>query len=115
MLSWTDVEELAARVRGLEFIPGPPRSWSSAGETTAWERALSKKDLLALGDRAPIGAVLAIRTADLVTKLAWIQTEPRSCFDSPHFNGYPAVLIDLDQADSQVVFELLSEAAIAKN
>ena len=46
---------------------------------------------------------------------AWIQTKSTSCFDSPHFYGYPAVLIDLERADSQVVFELLSEAAIAKN
>ncbi|MEY4741872.1 MAG: hypothetical protein RL672_622 [Actinomycetota bacterium] len=111
MLTWSDVEGIAEQIPGLEYVPGPPRSWNAPHKTAAWERPLSKKDLAALGDRAPRGAVLAIHTADVTEKLAWIETAPATCFDSPHFAGYPAVLVNLDTADAQVVFELLSLAS----
>lgn len=115
MLTWDDVAAIAARVDCLVFVPGPPRFWNGPGKTAAWERPLSKKDMMALGDSAPHGQVLAIHTVDLPTKLAWIQTEPRTCFDSPHFSHYPAVLVNLETADPQVVFELLSAAAELSN
>lgn len=111
MLSWTDVERVAARIPALTLTPGQPRAWHANGKTAAWERQLSKKDMIALGENAPKGAVLAIHTVDLPTKLAWIQTEPESCFDSPHFANYPAVLVNLHTADEQVVYELLADAA----
>ena len=80
------------------------------GETEiAWQRPLSKKDMLALGDKAPRGDVLAIHVDSVATKQAWISSAPESCFDSAHFANYAAVLIDLERCDLQVVFELLSE------
>jgi hypothetical protein len=81
----------------------------SGDREIAWQRPLSKKDTLALGSRAPSGDVVAIRVDSVTTKHAWIESEPDSCFDSPHFANYPAVLIDLATCDLQVVFELLSE------
>lgn len=111
MLTWTDVERMAASIPSLQFVAGPPRSWNGPNKTAAWQRPLSKKDLAALGDSAPKGEVLAIHVPDLATKLAWIQTEPATCFDSPHFSSYQAVLVYLDTADEQVVFELLADAA----
>jgi hypothetical protein len=75
----------------------------------AWERALSKKDMALLAEKAPRDDVLAIHVDSLETKAAWIASAPNSCFDSAHFANYPAVLIDLAQCDLQVVFELLSE------
>lgn len=111
MLTWADIEQIASRVAGLSFVPGPPRAWNGPNKTAAWQRPLSKKDLAALGALAPLGEVLAIHTVDVAEKLAWIQTEPATCFDSPHFKNYPAILVDLETADPQVVFELLSAAA----
>lgn len=111
MLTWADVERIAASIPALQFVAGPPRAWNGPHKTAAWERPLSKKDMAALGSAAPKGEVLAIHTEDVPTKLAWIETEPATCFDSPHFASYPAVLVNLDTADEQVVFELLAEAA----
>lgn len=111
MLTWDDVERIAASIPTLQFVSGPPRSWNGPHKTAAWQRPLSKKDMAALGSSAPKGDVLAIHTEDVPTKLAWIQTEPATCFDSPHFSSYPAVLVNLDTADEQVVFELLADAA----
>ena len=81
----------------------------SGDKEVAWERPLSKKDMLALGAFAPAGDVVAIRVESMDAKNAWIESEPSSCFDSPHFSGYPMLLIDLVKCDMQVVFELLSE------
>jgi len=81
----------------------------AAEREIAWQRPLSKNDMKTLGDKAPLGDVLAIHVDSISTKQAWITSAPESCFDSPHFAGYPAVLIDLERCDLQVVFELLSE------
>ena len=111
MLTWDDVERIAASIPALQFVAGPPRAWNGPPKTAAWQRPLSKKDMAALGDAAPKGEVLAIHCADVPTKRAWIETQPATCFDSPHFSSYPAVLVNLDTADERVVFELLAEAA----
>jgi len=116
-LNWDEVLAIGARIPGLTFNgfdeadPSARRTWSGLRADVIWQRPLSKKDLVALGDRAPIGEVLAIHTADLLEKAGWLEIEPATCFDSPHFNGYPAVLVDLAKADPQVVFELMSAAA----
>ena len=81
----------------------------AADKEIAWQRPLSKKDMAALGDKAPAADVLAIHVDSVASKLAWIATEPISCFDSPHFANYPAVLIDLSKCDLEVVFELLGQ------
>lgn len=81
-----------------------------AGENEiAWQRPLSKKDMAQLAENAPLGDVLAIHVDSVETKNAWIAAEPSSCFDSPHFANYPAVLLDLHRCDLRVVIELLSE------
>jgi hypothetical protein len=36
---------------------------------------------------------------------------PGVCFDSPHFANYPAVLVNLELADEQLVRELFEETA----
>jgi len=108
---------IGARIPGLTFNgfdetgPAARRTWSGLRPDVIWQRPLSEKDLAALGDRAPIGEVLAIHTADLLEKAGWLETESATCFDSPHFSGYPAVLVDLAKADPQVVYELMSAAA----
>lgn len=111
MLTWSAVEQVASRVPGLVLDGENPHGWRNSKITVAWERPLSKKDIKALGADAPVGEVLAVKTDSIETKLAWIETEPGACFDSPHFDGYPAVLIDLDKVSEQILFELLSEAA----
>lgn len=79
----------------------------------AWERPLSKKDMSLLGDKAPKGRVLAVRMTDLITRDAWVQTAPGPCFISQHFLNYPAVLVDLELADEDLVRELFADGVIA--
>ena len=106
-----DVEKLICeRLPELELRQGEKGISIFAGKRKiAWQRPLSKKDMTYLGDKAPAGDVLAIHVDSLETKAAWISAEPKSCFDSPHFANYPAVLIDLLNCDIEVVFELLGQ------
>ena len=89
------------------------REWCLNGKSIAWVRPLSKKDMLALGENAPKGRVLAIHMPDLVTRDAWIQTVPGQCFVSPHFANYPAVLVDMELADEQLLRELFADGVLA--
>ena len=111
MSNLQDVAELVqARLPRLNVRPSQHGISIFLDETEiAWQRPLSKKDMLALGDQAPRGDVLAIHVDSVATKQAWISSAPKSCFDSPHFESYAAVLVDVEQCDLQVVFELLSE------
>ena len=52
-----------------------------------WERPLRKSDLAALGDAAPKGAILGVRTADLEMKEALLRSDPLAVFTTPHFDG----------------------------
>ncbi len=79
-----------------------------------WDRPLRKSDLAALGDAAPKGAILGVRTADLEMKEAIIRSDPRVFFTIPHFDGYNAVLVQLDKIRARDVERIIVEAWIAR-
>lgn len=110
LVTWSEIEEIIATFRTCVPVAGKHREWCVNKKAIAWERPLSNKDMLALGDSAPKGAVMAIHLADVMSRDAWVQTVPGPCFVSPHFANYPAVLVDLEKADLQLVTELLNES-----
>jgi hypothetical protein len=119
MVEWEFVDALAAEFEGCKFIDGkdkptsPMREWCLNGKAVAWERPLSKKDLAAMRESAPKGRVMAVHMPDLLTRDAWVQTVPGPCFVSPHFAKYPAVLVDMELADEQLVRELFDDGVLA--
>jgi len=119
MIEWSFIDTLAEQVDGCKIIDDPSRQykpmreWCLNGKSIAWVRPLSKKDMLALGESAPKGGVLAIHMPDLVTRDAWVQTVPGPCFVSPHFANYPAVLVDMELADEQLLRELFADGVHA--
>lgn len=110
MITWDDVAEIVEEFQTCIPVAGDRREWCVRGKAIAWERPLSKRDLAALGEAAPTGEVLAVHVSDLVVRDAWVQTVPGACFVSNHFASYPAVLVDMEKADKQVLRELLDEA-----
>lgn len=108
MASWDDVRAIAT---GLpETVEGGKRDWRVNGKLFAWERPLRAADLEALGDAAPPDPILGVRVPDLGAKEALLAAEPAIYFTTPHFNGYPAVLVQLENIDDDELREIIVEA-----
>ena len=112
MATW---ENVARIVGGLpETSETSPRTWRVRKKLIAWERPLRKADYQALGDAAPDGDILGARVADEGVKLALIADAPEVYFTTPHFDGYPAILVRLAEIDGSELQELITDAWLAK-
>lgn len=107
-LSWQQVDAIAVEAGCLAAVE-TPRKWQANGKTAAWERPLSKKDLVALGADGPTGDVLAVHVADIGVKTEWISNHA-GLFDNPHFASYPAVLVDLAKIEANTLKQLFADA-----
>ena len=111
MATWADVERLATGLPSVqESTTWGNRCWKVAGKTFVWVRPLGKKDRADLGDAVPEGEVLAVRVADEGEKAELLAAEPEVCFTVPHFDGYPAVLVRLDDVEEDLLAELVTDA-----
>jgi hypothetical protein len=111
MATWDDVRRLALALPSTtEATSWDSLAWKVQDKAFAWERPLRKKDRADLGESAPEGPILAVRVADVGVKDALIADSPHVYFTTPHFNGYPAVLVRLDEIDAAELAEILEDA-----
>jgi hypothetical protein len=89
-------------------------SWRVRDKLFVWERPLRPADLRALGADAPPGPILGARVEHLGAKEALLADDPDVFFTTPHFDGYPAVLVRLEQIDALELEELIVEAWLAR-
>ena len=106
------VEQVAAMAAALpqttEGVRHGHRTWDVAGKTFAWERPFSKADLKRFGEQVPPdGPILAVRVADLEEKEEVLALHPDALFTISHFDGYAAVLIQLDVIDEAELDDVL--------
>jgi len=74
----------------------------------------SKADIRRFGSQAPPeGPILAVRVADLAEKEAVLATASAAFFTIPHFNGYAAVLIQLQKVAEDELKDALVDAWLA--
>ncbi|MEU1399736.1 MmcQ/YjbR family DNA-binding protein [Micromonospora zamorensis] len=112
MPSWEDVRRIALTLPETTERPsydGLP-AWRVRDKPFVWERPLRRADLDALGDAAPDGPLLGVRVADLGVKEALLADDPAVYLTTPHFDGYPAVLVRLDRISMSELTEVVTEA-----
>jgi hypothetical protein len=115
MATWDDVRRIASGLpETAEASARGNLAWSVKDKAFAWERPLRRGDLEALGDAAPDGPILCARVADIGVKDALIADNPGAFFTTPHFDGYPAVLVRLDDIAVDELEELITEAWLAR-
>jgi hypothetical protein len=85
-------------------------TWTVGDKLFVWERPLRKSDLAALGDAAPDGPILGARVEHVLAKEAVIASDPEVFFTTPHFDGYPAVLVQLEKIAADDLEEVIVEA-----
>ena len=111
MAGWDDVRQIAlALPETEERISRETRQWRVKDKGFVWERPLRRADLEALGDRAPEGPILGARVEHVGAKEALLADDPAVYFTTPHFDGYPAVLVCLDAIALPELEELIVEA-----
>ena len=97
-----------------EKSPSGTLSWIVNKKFFTWERPLRRADLAALGRDAPTGPILGLRTADLEMKDVLLASDPGVFFTTPHFNGYPAVLVRLGKIAPRKLKDVILEAWLAR-
>lgn len=115
MATWDQVRRYALAMPGAaEETSRGMAAWTVNKKGFVWERPLRKSDIAALGDAAPAGAILGVRTADLEMKEAMIASNPDVFFTTPHFDGYPAVLVQLEKIPAKELKRVIVEAWVAR-
>ncbi|MDT5038863.1 MAG: hypothetical protein QOE03_4048 [Micromonosporaceae bacterium] len=115
MATLDDAALMASRLPGVtEGERHGRRTWSVAAKGFAWERPSSEADLKRFGDAVPPdGPILAVRVEDLGEKEAVLAAPPRGFFTTAHFNGYPAVLIQLNRVSKKALREAIVDGWLA--
>jgi hypothetical protein len=110
--TWKDVARIVNALPAT--TEDSPRNWRVGKKPIVWERPLRKADHAALGADAPDGDILGARVPDEGVKFALIADDPGVYFTTPHFDGYPAVLVRLAGIGVPELEELVTEAWLAQ-
>jgi hypothetical protein len=115
MARWDDVARLALALPGTdERVSRGSRQWRVKDKLFVWERPLRRSDLEALGDAAPAGPILGARVEHEGAKQALVQDPSGLYFTTPHFDGYPAILVQLEPFGLDDLEELVTEAWLCR-
>lgn len=114
MATWDDVRRLVAALPDTDEHPsyGGNPSWRVRQKAFVWERPLRLSELEALHDDGPgeVEPILGVRVGDEGVKAALIADNPDACFTTPHFDGYPVVLVRLERIPADELAELVEDA-----
>jgi hypothetical protein len=115
MAGWDDVQRIALGLPETgERVSRGQRQWRVKDKLFVWERPLRPKEIESLGAGAPDGPILAARVEHIGAKQALLADDARVFFTTPHFDGYPAVLVRLERIALADLGELVTEAWLAR-
>jgi hypothetical protein len=115
MPTWEDVRRIAlALPETSERLSRERCQWRVKDKLFVWERPLRAGEIEALGADAPDGPILGARVEHLVAKEALLADDPAVYFTTPHFKGYPAILVRLDRIGAEGLEEVIVEAWLAR-
>ena len=97
MPTWEDVVELGTRLPGVE-VGTSFRTPALKVRGKGMCRLRTKPDALVL------------RVIDLGEREALLQGQPDAFFSTPHYDGYPYVLVRLEAVDPEELAELIEDA-----
>jgi len=115
MATWDDVRGIALELpQTSERLSRELRRWRVKDKLFVWERPLRRGEIEALGADAPDGPILGARVEHLGAKEALLGDDPRVYFTTPHFDGYPAILVRLERIPVEELHEVIVEAWLAR-
>ena len=115
MASFEDVRELALSLpEATERSRRGLLQWRVREKLFAWERPLRRTEAAALGEAAPSGPILGARVEHLMAREALIADAGEVFFTTPHFDGYPAVLVRLERISLPLLREVVVEAWLCR-
>jgi hypothetical protein len=115
MVTWEDVRRIALELpESSERLSHDRLQWRVRDKLFVWERPLSNKEIEAIGGRAPDGPILGARVEHLAAKEALLADDPSVFFTTPHFDGYPAVLVRMDEITIADLDEVIVEAWLSR-
>ena len=115
MASWDDVRRIAlALPETSERVSRNLPQWLVKGKLFVWDRPLRKADYAHLGDAAPDGPILGARVEHEGAKQALLADDEGLFFTTPHFDGYPIILVRLEPISVDDLDEVIVEAWLAR-
>ncbi len=115
MADWQHVRRVALSLPEASERSSRGRAqWRVREKLFVWERPLRPGEVRQLGSSAPDGPILGVRVESLGVKEALIAGDPAVFFTTPHFDGYPAVLVQLERIEHDELEELVVEAWLAR-
>jgi hypothetical protein len=113
--TWDDVRQIALSLpETSERMSRDLLQWRVRDKLFVWERPLRRGDIEALGDDAPDGPILGARVEHLGAKEAMVADDSGVYFTTPHFDGYPAILVQLERISADDLKEVIVEAWLAR-
>jgi hypothetical protein len=114
MIGWDEVRELALGMpEATEAVSFGSPHWRVRNRGFVWDRPLRRADLefLRLDDQP--WPVLGARVEDEAVKFALAEMDPSVFFTTPHFEGFPAILVRLDTVSRRRLEEVVADAWLA--
>jgi hypothetical protein len=113
--TWDDVRRIALSLpEASERKSRENCQWRVRDKLFVWERPLRSSDLKALGEDAPSGPILGARVEHVGAKEALIADDTGVYFTTPHFDGYPAILVRLGEISVEELEEVTIEAWLCR-